>query len=58
MKKKKNDPLTGEALLAKVKELEHLAKEEKAKECGYFTITKNGVEARQHDEVLQRTPRS
>jgi AbrB-like transcriptional regulator len=44
MKKKKNDPLIGEALLAKVKELEHLAKEEKAKECGYFTITKNGVE--------------
>ena len=43
-KKKKNDPLTGETLLAKVKELEHLAKEEKAKECGYFTITKNGVE--------------
>lgn len=43
-KKKKNEPLTGEALLSKVKELEHLSKEEKAKECGYYTVTKNGVE--------------
>ncbi len=43
-KKKKNEPLTGEALLAKVKELDHLSKEEKAKECGYYTVTKNGVE--------------
>lgn len=43
-RKKKNEPLIGEALLAKVKQLEHLAKEEKAKECGYYTITKNGVE--------------
>lgn len=43
-KKKKIEPLTGEALLKKVKELEHLSKEEKAKECGYYTLTKNGVE--------------
>jgi hypothetical protein len=43
-KKKKNEPLTGDALLAKVKELEHLSKEDKAKECGYYTVTKNGVE--------------
>jgi len=43
-KKKKIEPLTGEALLTKVKELEHLGKEEKAKECGYYTVTKNGVE--------------
>jgi len=43
-KKKKIEPLTGEALLAKVKELEHLSKEEKARECGYYTVTKNGVE--------------
>jgi hypothetical protein len=43
-KKKKIEPLTGEALLSKVKELEHLSKEEKAKECGYYTVTKNGVE--------------
>jgi AbrB-like transcriptional regulator len=43
-KKKKVEPLTGEALLSKVKQLEHLSKEEKAKECGYYTLTKNGVE--------------
>lgn len=43
-KKKKIEPLTGEALLSKVKQLEHLSKEEKAKECGYYTVTKNGVE--------------
>jgi hypothetical protein len=43
-KKKKIETLTGEPLLKKVKELEHLNKEEKAKECGYYTVTKNGVE--------------
>jgi len=43
-RKKKIEPLTGEALLTKVKQLEHLGKEEKAKECGYYTVTKNGVE--------------
>jgi len=43
-KKKKGEPLTGEALLAKVKQLDHLSKEEKAKECGYYTVTKAGVE--------------
>lgn len=43
-RKKKIEPLTGEALLKKVKELENLSKEEKAKECGYYTVTKNGVE--------------
>jgi AbrB-like transcriptional regulator len=43
-KKKKIEPLVGEALLTKVKELENLSKEEKAKECGYYTVTKNGVE--------------
>lgn len=43
-KKKKIEPLTGEALLTKVKQLEHLSKEDKAKECGYYTVTKNGVE--------------
>jgi hypothetical protein len=42
-RKKKNEPLTGEALLEKVKELEHYSKEEKAKECGYYTVTKNDV---------------
>ncbi len=38
------DALTGEALLTKVKDLEHLSKEEKARECGYYTLTKNNVE--------------
>ncbi len=37
-------PLTGIALVEKVKELEGLSKEEKARECGYYTQTKNGVE--------------
>lgn len=41
---KEKEPLTGEALLKKVKELEHLSKEEKAKACGYSTLTKGGVE--------------
>jgi AbrB-like transcriptional regulator len=43
-KKKKIEPLVGEPLLNKVKELEHLNKEEKARQCGYFTQTKNGLE--------------
>ncbi|MEB3180938.1 MAG: AbrB family transcriptional regulator [Nostocaceae cyanobacterium] len=43
-KKKKIEPLAGEELLRKVKELENLSKEEKAKQCGYYTVTKNGIE--------------
>jgi hypothetical protein len=43
-KKKKPEALTGEALLKRVKELENLSREEKAKECGYYTLTKKGVE--------------
>lgn len=43
-RKKKIEPLLGEELLKKVKELENLSKEEKAKACGYYTVTKNGVE--------------
>ncbi|MBD2364037.1 MULTISPECIES: AbrB family transcriptional regulator [unclassified Anabaena] len=43
-KQKKIEPLLGEELLKKVKELESLSKEEKAKQCGYYTVTKNGVE--------------
>lgn len=43
-KKKKVEPLTGEALLKKVKELGNLSREEKAKQCGYYTVTKSGVE--------------
>ncbi|HEY9674072.1 MAG TPA: AbrB family transcriptional regulator [Waterburya sp.] len=43
-RKKKMAPLEGEALINKVKELSHLSKEEKARACGYYTTTKNGVE--------------
>ena len=37
------DALKGKALLKKVEELGHLSKEEKAKTCGYYTVTKKGV---------------
>ena len=43
-KKKKMEPLTEEELLNKVKELEKLSKEEKAKACGYYSVTNNGIE--------------
>jgi hypothetical protein len=42
--KEKVEMLTGQALVQKVKELEDYTKEEKAKACGYYTITKNGTE--------------
>lgn len=37
-------PLTGPELIQKVKDLGALNKEDKARECGYFTETKNGIE--------------
>jgi len=37
-------PLVGEELLHKVKELEALVKAEKARRCGYYSTTKNGME--------------
>lgn len=37
-------PLVGTTLIDKVKELGNLSKEEKARECGYYTVTKNNVE--------------
>jgi hypothetical protein len=42
--KKSMKPLTGEELIRKVKEMGNATKEEKAKECGYCTTNKNGVE--------------
>lgn len=36
--------LTGDELLQKVKDLEHLSKDEKARACGYYSVTKDGVE--------------
>ncbi len=38
------EPLTGAELLEKVRQLGNLSKEEKARECGYYTLTKNGIE--------------
>ncbi|NEQ37728.1 MAG: AbrB family transcriptional regulator [Okeania sp. SIO3I5] len=43
-KKKNPEPLQGEELLEKVKNLGNKTKEDKARECGYYTVTKNGVE--------------
>lgn len=43
-KKRKVEPLVGEELVEKVKELGNLSKEEKARACGYYTVTKNGIE--------------
>jgi len=37
-----DQPLKGKALLQKVKELDNLSREEKARACGYSTMTKNG----------------
>jgi hypothetical protein len=36
-------PLTGKALLQKVKELSHLAKRETAKQCGYLKTSPSGA---------------
>lgn len=43
-KPEKIEPLEGEQLIEKVKELGTLSKEEKARACGYYTVTKAGVE--------------
>ncbi len=39
---KSKEPLTGKDLLAKVKENDGLTKRELAKECGYYTVSKDG----------------
>lgn len=39
-----DEALTGEELLKKVKELGNKTKEDKARICGYYTVTKNGIE--------------
>ncbi|BCX11644.1 MAG: hypothetical protein KatS3mg067_0582 [Thermosynechococcus sp.] len=44
MGRKPVEPLTGAALLEKYKQLQHLSHEEKAKACGYYTVTKTGKE--------------
>ena len=35
------EPLTGKALLKKFDELSHLSKKERARECGYYSVTKD-----------------
>ena len=37
-------PLTGKDLLKKVQQLKNASKEDKAKACGYYTVTKNSLE--------------
>lgn len=43
-KKAQANPLTGQELLDKVNKLGNVSKEEKARQCGYYTTTKNGIE--------------
>ena len=43
-KAKKIEQLVGQDLLDRIKDLGDLTKEEKAKACGYYTVTKSGVE--------------
>ncbi len=38
---KKIQPLTGITLLKKVQELQHLSRSQKARECGYYTVSKD-----------------
>ena len=45
-------PLTGKPLLQKVKELRHLPRRETARQCGYYTITKNDQTRVQLGEFL------
>ena len=33
------EPLTGKELLQKIKDLDELSRDEKAKACGYYTLT-------------------
>jgi len=44
LKKKTVKPLTGEKLLAKIKELGDLSREDKAKACGYYSFDPDGSE--------------
>jgi len=44
MAQRPRQPLTGEALAQRVRELAHLSRTETAKACGYYTRTKDGRE--------------
>lgn len=50
--KTKTGPLTGKALLAKLQEIPHLSRREKARECGYVSIRKGGEERVNQGEFL------
>ena len=56
MKKSPSAPLTGKALLSKVKELSDVPRRETAKQCGYVITSKSGQErvnlANFYDAVL------
>jgi AbrB-like transcriptional regulator len=43
-KNSKKTPLEGEELLLKIQDLRDKSREDKAKACGYSTVTKDGVE--------------
>lgn len=43
-KAKQIEVLEGKALVDKVKEMPNSSKEEKAKACGYYSVTKDGIE--------------
>ncbi len=43
VEQKKIEPLVGEDLIRKVKDLEKLSKTEKAKACGYYGIARSGL---------------
>ncbi|ABW32931.1 AbrB family transcriptional regulator [Acaryochloris marina] len=43
-KRKQSKPITGKDLVAKVKQLGDLTREEKAKACGYYSTDKDGSE--------------
>lgn len=42
MKESSSTALAGKILLAKVRELSHLSRRETAKQCGYYSVSKNG----------------
>lgn len=43
-KKSTPKPLTGDALITEIQQLEQATREEKAKACGYYKVTHNGTE--------------
>ena len=50
-------PLTGKALLQKLKEIPELPRREKARECGYVSLTKRQSASDRFWQVHERRPR-